>query len=85
MSRQVTRREVEEYLEKRFLGKYITFKHPLYPPVSGRCDGVAFWPRTGSRDEYEITLLMGEKKYSLSPEMLNECVTLIKKQDGNIS
>lgn len=79
--RKITRQEAELLLGRKFKGKYVQFSYPGYAPVFGRCDEIAIG--TGIRDNGMVLIHIGAELYRCSPDSLKECLTLLKKQDGN--
>jgi len=72
MKKLVTRQEAEAILYKRFYNKIVNLKLPGYSIVCGKMNNIAF-------NGVEIIMHINEKRYTCSPECLNECLTLLTK------
>jgi hypothetical protein len=75
MTKQITLQEAEDLLEKRFTGRYCSFEYPGYDTVYGMVDRISIQ----NIDEPLVVILMNDKRYTVSPESLNDCLTLLKK------
>lgn len=75
-NRKISRQEAEQILTDRFYGKNVKFSYPGYKDVYGMMGTMAV-------ERQEIIMLINGRKYTCSPEALNECLTLLTKDDGN--
>lgn len=76
MSHKITRKQAEQILKERFYGKNCSFEYPGYKTVYGMVDQVAI-------EDQEIIIQINGKRYTCSPEALNECLTLLNNNDGD--
>lgn len=74
-SRQLTHGAAEELLGTRFRGRYCKFHYPGYDAVYGMVDEISIQ----ELGEPLVIIQMNNKRYEVSPESLNECLTLLKK------
>jgi hypothetical protein len=82
MMGKVSKKEFDALLEKRYKGKYVKFSYPGYKDVYARCERIVTG-EPGTRDDGTILIFLNDKRYSISPEMLIECLTLLKPDNGN--
>ena len=78
---KITKQQAEEILTKKYGMKYIQFTYPGYPPVVGRCDRICIGD--GIKDRGLVLIFIDGKKYNCSPECLKDCLTLLKKDNGD--
>ena len=76
MGQKITRQRAEKILRDRFYNKTVQFTYPGYTPVYGKCNQIAI-------EGTEVIMHIGNRRYTCSPESLNECLQLLTQDDGN--
>jgi hypothetical protein len=70
-SKEYTRPQLEEKLSGKYKNRVVTITYPKYPPVTGKIDEVAV------DHHFNVIIQMNNKRYSISPECVYECVKLL--------
>ena len=77
MSKLITRQEAESILNRRFYNKVCCFTYPGYKSVFGKVDQIAI------DHKGVIVIQINNERYTCSSESLNECLTLLTKNNGD--
>ena len=77
MSTKISQADAEKMLKDMYQMKYVSFKYPGYPQIVGRCDRIMIGT-PGTKDAGDVLIFINDRKYSVSPEALQECLTLFK-------
>lgn len=75
ITKQITRVEAENILEKKFKGKNCSFTYPGYKTIYGMVDSIAI---EIERKVSTVIIVINDKKYTVSIECLHDCLKLLK-------
>jgi hypothetical protein len=74
MGKKISLAQAEEVLHKRYYKRYVKLTIPGYEPVHGRIDNIAI----DTSKAPVIVLDVNDKRYTVSPECLKECIEFLK-------